>query len=119
MIKLFDATTVFPTTSKYPDGLPGRSKVDTSTDAAIAIAPKLNKIQHRVYNFVAARGSRGATASEISATLDIWRDSVGPRLTELRDAGLIADSKSRRPSPRGKGEIAWIEQDADAQTEIF
>jgi len=105
--------------SPYPDGLPGHSDTDTSVGAAANIRGRANKLQERVYGFICSRGSSGATASEIAEELDIWRDTVGPRITELRAMAMVVDSGLRRPSPRRRPEIVWVAINTEPQMEMF
>lgn len=116
-MKYFDAAKVY--SSPYPDELPGHNSTDTSTEAAKAIKGKANHLQEIVYCFIAARGPSGSTASEASEALGRWRDTVGPRLTELKEAGYVVDSGLRRKSPRGKNEIVWVTVETDRQYEIL
>lgn len=92
--------------SRYPDA-PGHRGVETSIEAAEAIAPKLGNLQKLTLNAIASRGASGLTADECAEVLELDRYSVQPRTTELRRKGLIADSGRRRTNATGKRAIVW------------
>jgi hypothetical protein len=80
-----------------------RTDPDTSQEAA-------NKVRSRkVYADVlrVLRDFGPATDFEIAARLGGQQTSIGKRRGELRDAGLVADSGERRPSPSGSNAIVW------------
>lgn len=49
----------------------------------------------------------GLTDFELAAILGLQQTSAGKRRGELRDAGLIEDSKTCRPAPSGSLAIVW------------
>jgi hypothetical protein len=87
---------------------PAPGKTDTSRAAAEYVAPRLTGLRKAVYDAVAAAGSDGIAPERIAEEHDIWLYTVKPRLTELRKAGLIADSGRRIKNSRGRDEIVWI-----------
>ena len=90
----------------YPD-VPGSHGVDTSIAAATDMAPVAGTLRHMVLTAVKAAGSRGLTTNEIADTLNIDRNSLQPRTTELKLLGQIEDSGQRRANANGKRAIVW------------
>ncbi len=97
--------------ARYPD-VPGHRHIDTSVEAADAIAPKLGRLQRLAETTIRAAGEHGLTADELAARLDMDRWSIQPRTSELRRKGLILDSGRRRPNCTGKSAIVWIATEA-------
>jgi hypothetical protein len=93
--------------SRYPDA-PGHRGVDTSIEAAEAIAPDLGRLQQLAAKAIKAAGERGLTADELAARLGQARWSIQPRTTELRHKGVIVDSGLRRENVTGKRAIVWV-----------
>lgn len=91
----------------YPDA-PGHRGVETSIAAAVALAPKLGRLQYMALQAIRAAGWRGLTADELAERLGMDRWSIQPRTTELKRKGLIRDSGQRRPNSTGKMAIVWI-----------
>ena len=91
----------------YPDE-PGHRGVDTSIAAASALAAHLGRPQRMAKVAIADAGSRGLTADELAARLDMSRWSIQPRTSELRRKGVILDSGQRRPNATGKLAIVWV-----------
>ena len=92
--------------STYPDA-PGHRNVETSIAAADALAPKLGRLQRMAETTIRDAATRGLTADELAARLDMDRWSIQPRTSELRRKGLIRDSGQRRPNASGKLAIVW------------
>jgi hypothetical protein len=91
----------------YPDA-PGHRHVDTSIAAAVALAPKLGRLQLMAQTAIRDAGAHGVTADELAALLELDRYTIQPRTSELRRKGLIRDSGQRRPNCTGKLAIVWI-----------
>jgi len=91
----------------YPDA-PGHRNVDTSIAAAVALAPKLGRLQRMANAAIHNAGAHGLTADELAAQLHFDRWSIQPRTSELKRKGLIRDSGQRRPNSTGKQAIVWI-----------
>lgn len=91
----------------YPDA-PGHRLVDTSVAAAVALAPRLGRLQQMALEEIRDAGWLGHTADELAARLGMDRWSIQPRTSELRRKGLIRDSGQRRPNATGKLAIVWI-----------
>ena len=99
-------------TDSYPD-FPGSRSIDTSIDAAKDIAPKVGRLQGLVLASVRNAGARGVTTNEIAELLNIGRDSIQPRTSELKRLGLIRDSGLRRLNENRKSAIVWVAEGAD------
>lgn len=91
----------------YPDA-PGHRNVDTSIAAALALAPKLGRLQRMTEAAIRDAAAYGLTADELAARLGMDRCSIQPRTSELRRKGLIRDSGRRRRNATGKLAIVWI-----------
>ncbi len=92
--------------SIYPDS-PGHRHIDTSMEAAEALAPKLGRLQRMAERTIRAAGDHGLTADELATRLNMDRYSIQPRTSELRRKGVIRDSGKRRPNSTGKRAIVW------------
>lgn len=93
--------------SVYPNA-PGHRGVETSIAAAIALQPKLGRLQQKALAAIRDAGQQGLTADELAMRLGLDRWSIQPRTTELCRKGLIRDSGQRRPNCTGKKAIVWI-----------
>ena len=93
--------------ARYPDA-PGHRHINTSVEAADAIAPKLGRLQRLAETTIRAAGDHGLTADELAARLEMDRWSIQPRTSELRRKGLIQDSGQRRHNSTRKLAIVWI-----------
>ena len=93
--------------STYPNA-PGHRHVDTSVAAAVALAPKLGRLQRMAESAIRDAGWPGLTADELAERLGMDRWSIQPRTSELRPKGLIRDSGLRRPNATGKMAIVWV-----------
>lgn len=94
---------------RYPDFPGHRGNTDTSIDAAIALAPKLGRLQRMVLEAVKGRGSFGLTPEEAADLLNIDRVSAQPRFSEIKRKGLIFDSGLRRINPSSrKRAVVWV-----------
>ena len=81
---------------------------DTSRSAAKAIAPSALALRRRVFDFIASRGSLGATDHEIQNSLAIAGDTERPRRDELQKANLVRDSGHRRATSSGRSAVVWV-----------
>lgn len=93
--------------SVYPNA-PGHRNVETSVAAALALSPKLGRLQRMALEAIREAGLAGLTADELAERLGMDRWSIQPRTSELRRKGLIRDSGRRRPNSTGKMAIVWI-----------
>ncbi len=85
-----------------------RSGSDTSRSAAKAVASSALALSRRVFDFIASRGSLGATDHEIQTSLAIAGDTERPRRVSLQQANLIRDSGQRRATPSGRSAVVWV-----------
>jgi hypothetical protein len=90
----------------YPD-TPGHRGVDTSIEAADAIAPHSGRLERMVLFAIREVGDSGLTSEELADRLAIDFGSVQPRTSELRRKGLIEDRGARRPNRKGRRTIVW------------
>jgi predicted sugar kinase len=88
------------------DGLSGRNDSDVQragargARTAISLSTVLDEIR--------ARGTMGITFSELQAATGRTYNSVGPRVRELKSAGLVIDSGARRQSLLStKNQVVW------------
>ena len=95
-----------PEPQEYPDA-PGHRGVQTSIEAADAVAPNCGRLQKLTLNAIGSRGAFGLTADEASEVLEMDRWSIQPRVSELKKKGLIVDSGLRRFNATGKRAIVW------------
>lgn len=91
----------------YPDA-PGHPGIDTSIEAADAIASVTGRIRRVVKAAILAAGTQGLTSHELALVTGMERTTVQPRTTELRILGAIRDSGQRRRNPNGKRVIVWV-----------
>jgi hypothetical protein len=94
-------------TDRYPNH-PGHRGVETSVEAAEALAPCLGNLQKRTLATIRAAGDAGLTAHETTHAIGFVREAIQPRLSELRRKRLIVDSGRRRKNLSGKKAIVWI-----------
>lgn len=90
----------------YPEE-PGHRGVDTSIEAARSIEIAAGHLQRLALRTIREAGPRGLTTNELAAAVQISRDAIQPRTSELRLRGLILDSGARRLNPTGKRAIVW------------
>lgn len=82
----------------------GSQAVDTSEDAADSLSPEfLSRLRLDVLAYVADRGTEGATADEIAAAWDCDHNHVAPRLTDLKDVGLVEVRTEPTPVSAARG----------------
>lgn len=81
---------------------------DTSEDAARQIRPHAGRMAERVFEFVQAKGERGATVDEVEVELEMLHQTAGARVRELVLAGRLVDSENRRRTRTGRYGAVWI-----------
>lgn len=96
-----------PAADQYPNH-PGARPIDTSQDAAAALAPHLGRLQKLVLDAIEGAGERGLTTDEAASAVNLDRWSVQPRTSELRRLLKIRDSGNRRPNCTGRAAIVWV-----------
>ena len=79
----------------------------TSLAVAKSILPRSGTIRRAVYEYILARGFRGATDQEISKTLGISGDTIRPSRGSLIADEWIVDSGTTRPNDKGHECIVW------------
>ena len=87
--------------------VPGHRGIDTSIEAAEAIAPSAGFLQGLVLAAVTEAGPNGVTVVEMSNHHGLDRMSIQPRFSELRALRKIVDSGQRRKNPSGISAIVW------------
>jgi hypothetical protein len=95
-----------PESKRYPDA-PGHRGVETSEEAAQALAPKCGRLQRLTLEAIGQRGATGFTFEEAANDLELDFRSIQPRISELRSKGLVVDSGQRRRNASGKRAIVW------------
>lgn len=93
--------------SAYPYPV-GHRGVETSIEAARAIASRLGQLQRMTHAAIVQAGLDGLTAHEAAAALNADKAAIQPRLSELRSLGSIVDSGRRRKNASGRNAIVWI-----------
>jgi hypothetical protein len=87
----------------------------TLTSAAAAESMrggKSDSLRERVYDWIAARGSDGATMDECEAAFNGWHSTISPRFWEL--AGnkgherRIVPTDRKRPTRRGRLAVVYV-----------
>ena len=95
---------------RYPDA-PGHRGVDTSIEAAEDIGAAAGRLQRIVLAAIRDAGHHGRSTNELADQLQLDRNSIQPRTSELRSKRLIADSGVRRRNASGKRAIVWVRTD--------
>ncbi len=80
--------------------------VDTSREAAEAIAPKAARYRHLVHK-VLFDHPNGLTVDEVCAKAGHPRFRLQPRFSDLRRLGMIRDTGARRFNVSGARAIVW------------
>lgn len=93
--------------AEYPD-TPGHRGVDTSIEAAEAVAPKCGRLQRLTLAAIRDAGSSGLTFEEAAERLELDFRSIQPRVSELKQKMLVVDSGLRRRNGSGKRAIVWV-----------
>lgn len=86
---------------------PGHRGEETSIEAADHIEPHVGHLQQLALDAIEASGERGMTALEVCAHTGVDRIAMQPRVTELRQMGLIHKSGMKRKNPSGVSAIVW------------
>ncbi len=87
---------------------PAPGKTDTSNEAADAMQPHCGRLQADALATIKDAGKDGCTADEVGNRQGRNRWSVQPRISELRQMGLVVDSGRRRQNVTGKRAIVWV-----------
>lgn len=65
-------------------------------------------VRDQVLDAIKSFGSEGLTGHECAAVLDIVKETVQPRISELHTDGQVRDSGQRRRNASGKKAIVWV-----------
>lgn len=79
---------------------------ETSREAAVAIAPQLNDLQAEVLELIRKAGDRGRTVHELVDITGRMKDSIAPRVTELKLLAQIVPC-GKRAAPGHRAATAW------------
>lgn len=107
--------TVYPTAklplfdrSPIDDDTPGLVRKDaTDTSRKAAKRTVTGAKRKAAFDFIKARGARGATDEEIQRGLRMGANTERPRRKELQDQGVIYATDQRRPTESGGTAIVW------------
>jgi hypothetical protein len=91
---------------QYPDA-PGFKAKGPSEAAATRIAPTAAAQRATVLQVYANTYPQGLTADEVATALNLSVLSIRPRVSELRRAGSLADTGSRRKNESGMTATVW------------
>jgi predicted transcriptional regulator len=80
--------------------------LDTSVEAFEVIKPRINALHHQVLDATRKRG--GATVSEVVQDTGLIYGTVLRRMSELKRAGLLRNSDTKRRNERGRAEVVAI-----------
>ena len=81
---------------------------DTSAAAAASVKPSAATLRAKCLELLRLpQHLYGRTADEAAAILGLSVLSIRPRFSELANARLIEDSKTRRKNESGKSAIVW------------
>lgn len=85
---------------RYPH-VPGAKGLDgTSQEAADSMIPSAATLRGLALRALSRLGE--ATALEVVAAANVSRESLQPRLSELREMGFVEPTGARRRNPSGK-----------------
>lgn len=84
---------------------PGWKGTDTSKEAASGV--KLSAARYRTMTFNMLREHGPMTADEVAKALNLSVLTIRPRVSELRNAGRIADTGERRKNISGRNAAVW------------
>lgn len=88
---------------QYPES-PGYQDTDTSFEAAESIRPDVHGLRALCLN---ALTKREMTPDEVARFVGRDRLAIRPRMTELKEMGLIEDSGARRVNQSGRRAIVY------------
>lgn len=85
----------------------GENHPETSFKAAKVAGRTAKTLRAGVFKYISSRGDSGATANEVHLHFDMDKNSTSPRITELKQAGVIFDSGERRAGDGCGSSIVW------------
>lgn len=80
---------------------PYRDGQDTSKKASKKVSSLAGTLRVKCLEYIREQGENGATADEATEYLEGDINSIRPRFSELKNAGLIYDNGLRRPNKKG------------------
>ena len=80
---------------------------NTSKAARDSVKGSTKTMQQRIFDFVAAGKRYGATCDEVELETGMRHQSASARIYELRQAGKLANSGTRRKTRSGRTAIVW------------
>jgi hypothetical protein len=80
---------------------------DTSYQAAVRNLSGRHTDRRKALAALVAAGDAGLTDFELASRMGRQQTSAGKRRGELRDLGLVEDTKRRRAAPSGSAAIVW------------
>ena len=89
---------------------------DTSKAAAKKVQPSVSDLVRQVYDAIMASGLLGLTTDEVMGVLGKgpeWKNTIAPRITDLKQQGLIVDTGRTRPSNRGGPMAVFVVKSKD------
>jgi len=86
---------------------PFKAGSDTSAAAANDIESSAPRMRQRIAEFLAGRGSHGATDEEIQKALNMPGNTERPRRVELLQRRLVLDTGMRRQTSAGRYAAVW------------
>lgn len=87
---------------------PYQQHSDPSFDAAAAIKPSSTTLREKVFAYIAAQGTHGATDDEIQVGLDMNPSTQRPRRIELLAAQRIIRAGFTRKTRAGRSAAVWL-----------
>lgn len=88
----------------YPNQ-PGFKSPGPSQEAAEAMKPTAASLRAACHGVL--KSTHGLTADEVAGVLDESILSIRPRITELKEMGIVEDSGVRRLNASGKRATVW------------
>lgn len=101
-------TEQLPVDCVSPAAIGGRSGKRPARGLVKPIDIAVTRLQRIALTAIRAARGRGLTTHELAAVVNIHRDAIQPRTSELRKLGLIRDSGGRRQNFSGKFAIVWV-----------
>ncbi len=102
-------TPVRPLNDGLYAGTPGHAVDECSELAAAKIKPKVTALQRQVFWII--KNSRGLTVFEVMRATGRCKDTIAPRITELKILEMIEKSGRKRRSPNNGWCNVWIAVD--------
>jgi predicted transcriptional regulator len=86
----------------------GNNCPETSYEAAHKMRHSAQSWRMRILKFIRGREHIGATADEVHVHFGEEKNTTSPRITELKDAGLVRKTEIRRTNAKGNKGVVWI-----------